>query len=166
MARIAVAAAGSSGVASRPQNEAEPHVSETLKSLGKQLGYGRGRHLRPRRSQLATIVGVVVAAWIVLAFGRTLTTLNAATERQSQMAAEAAALVRRLDAGNREFALVQSDGFQRFQARAFGMGAPGEQVFSLDPDIAPPPIVPLGGPTTETLAQAPLDAWLTLLFGE
>ena len=60
------------------------------------------------------------------------------------------------------------DGNQRMQARAYGLGAPGEVVFSLPQDApSPPPITPLGARTTTHLgaADTPLDAWLKIIFG-
>jgi cell division protein FtsB len=139
-------------------------VEAQLTSLRSQLGYGR--RFRPGRSHIALIILIVVGSWVVLSFGRTITQLNAATERQAALTSETAALSARLDAGHREMELIQTDAFQGLQARSYGMGAPGEIAFSLDPDAPPPPaLTPLGGDPNSGRAQTPLDAWLKLLFG-
>ncbi|HUG49252.1 MAG TPA: hypothetical protein VMP67_12675 [Candidatus Limnocylindria bacterium] len=108
---------------------------------------------------------LVVVGWLLWVFGSSLTQLNEATEQADALRAESAALEARLDAGQRELELVQSDAFQAHQARAYGMGGEGERAFGLEADAPPPPaIVPLGGesPTTQ---HTPLEAWLNLLFG-
>jgi len=112
----------------------------------------------------------IVAVWLVFVFAHALGDVDHATARQQGIASEAAALQQRLDADRRELALVQTDAFQRLQARAYGMGAPGEVVFSLPLDApSPAPITPLGaGQTTmapDSEPATPLDAWLRLLFG-
>lgn len=127
------------------------------------------RSFRFRRLHLAVILIGVVAIWLVFVFARALSDVDQATTRQQAIAAEAAALQQRLDADHRELELVQTDAFQRMQARAYGMGAPGERIFSLPQDApSPPPITPLGasakGADVEQ-PQTPLDAWLALLFG-
>ena len=64
---------------------------------------------------------------------------------------------------------MQTDAFQRLEARAYGIGAPGEVVFSLPQDApSPAPITPLGGGTAAdpiATQATPLDAWLKLIFG-
>jgi len=108
---------------------------------------------------------LIVAFWLVLTFGRALGQLNDATQRQHTAAADAAALQSQLDAGRRELALVQTDAFQRLQARALGMGEMGELIFTLTSDAPPPAIVPLGRSASAAVEKGPLDAWLELLFG-
>ena len=84
------------------------------------------------------------------------------------MGAEPATLQARLDADKREQEVVQTDAFQRMQARAYGMGVTGEVVFALPHDApSAPPITPLGAGAAKGAADAgsPLDAWLKILFG-
>ncbi len=108
---------------------------------------------------------LLVAVWLVLVFGRALTELNEATQRAAALTAESATLEAQLEAGWRELELVQTDAFQRLQARAYGMGGAGERAFSLAADApSPAPIVPLGGEST-TVPRTPLESWLRLLFG-
>jgi hypothetical protein len=109
---------------------------------------------------------LIVAFWIVLAFGRALGQLNDATLRQQEAAAEAGRFQAQLEAGRRELALVQTDAFQRLQARSLGMGEAGELVFTLTDDAPPPQIVPLGQRDATSATQGPLEAWLELLFGD
>jgi cell division protein FtsB len=164
MGRSAVAV-----LASRAINPAAPDPSHAnsgaqISSLRKQLGYGR--RFRPGRSHLALLAIVVVGAWVVVGFGRTITSMNAATDRQAALTVETQQLNAQLDAGERELELVQTDGFQAQQARAYGIGRPGEIAFALSADAPPAPhIVPLGEATTAAEAGSPLEAWLLLLFG-
>jgi len=147
------------------QRKPDAQVEAQLATLGKQLGYGR--RLRPGKRHLGWIVLLIVASWALLSFGRTITQLNSASERQVALAAETAAISAQLAAGQRELELVQTDGFQALQARAFGIGAPGEVAFSLE-SAAPsaPRVVPLGSAALGAPPQTPLDAWLRLLFGD
>lgn len=158
-----------SAVAVALTSEVRPAVpagrSESLAALGRQVGYGR--RLRPRRSHLGALIIVVIAIWLVLVFGRTLSQQNAANERQAAAHAEIAALQLRLEEGQRELELVQTDDFLRLQARGYGMGRADERVFSLLPGAPPPPaITPLGGVDPATIEQTPLESWLGLLFGD
>jgi len=125
------------------------------------------RRFRPTRAHLVAIVVAVVAIWVVLSFGRTITALNSATDREQQLTDETAALVDQLEASQRELALVQTAGFQALQARSFGIGKPGEVNFSLEPGApSPEPITPLGTEGNRAAPQTPLDAWLRLLFDD
>jgi hypothetical protein len=74
-------------------------------------------------------------------------------------------LSERLEAGQRELVLVQTDGYQALQARGYGLGGPTEIAFSLDAEVAPPAVVPLGARDARARGLAPIDAWLELLFG-
>lgn len=125
------------------------------------------RRLRPTRVQVALVVGVVVALWVVLAFGRTMAALSEATARAAAVRAENAALTSRLAEAQTESELLQSDAYLRFAARSYGMGRPGEHAFGLAPGApAPAPTVPLGGSAAISAPATPLDNWLSLLFGE
>ena len=86
---------------------------------------------RPRRLHALLIAIAIVAIWLVFVFARALGDVDHATARKQSIAAEAATLQARLDADHREQLIVQTDGFQAMQARAYGLGAPGEIVFSL-----------------------------------
>jgi hypothetical protein len=158
-----VAVASSSPGSTRTGNAPDTELSAQLTTLGRQIGYGRG--LRPGRSQVLALGVVIVAFWLVLVFGRALGQLNDATQRQQLAASDAATLQQQLEAGRHELALVQTDAFQSLQARALGMGASGELVFTLTSDAPPLPIVPLGQSDPASASTGPLEAWLELLFG-
>lgn len=122
--------------------------------------------LGPTRSYLLVVVGVVLAIWLVVVFGRALTQLNEATDRAAAVRLETIALQERLDAGRREADLVQTDAFMAMQARSFGMGRPYERAFALAPGTSTAPaVVPLGADAGPAPATTPLDSWLRLLFG-
>ena len=128
------------------------------------------RGFRLRRLHLVLIGLAIIGVWLVFVFARALGDVDLATARQQTVADEASALQARLDADRRELVLVQTDAFQRLQARAYGLGAPGEVVFSLPQDApSPPSITPLGAGqgSARSAAEAatPLDAWLRLIFG-
>lgn len=147
------------------QSSKKPEAEAQLTDLGRQLGYGR--RFRPGRSHIGLLIVVVIAFWVVLGFARTMTELNAATERRTVLAAETTALAAQVDAAHRELVLIQTDGFQALQARAFAIGAPDEIAFALEAGAPPPvPVMPLGSEGNATNAQTPLDAWLRLLFGD
>lgn len=161
----AAAALATAGSASARANPKRTDLDEQLSTLGSQIGYGR--KFRPRRSQLLLVLLIILGFWLVLVFGRALTEVNETTDRYAAVAAETDALRARLDAGRRELLLVQTDSFQRLQARSFEMGDPGEIVFFLDSGMnGPAPIVPIAGPGSAAPAGSPLDAWLDLLFGD
>jgi hypothetical protein len=146
------------------QGTASNEADVQLRSLRKQLGYGR--RLRPNRNYVVLLAVIVIGFWVLLGFGRTITQLNAATDRQAELTTETVALTNRLDAGHRELQLVQTDAFQALQARGFSVGAPGEVSFSVTSDLPAPRVVPLGDAIGTAAPQTPLDAWLRMLFGE
>lgn len=124
------------------------------------------RRVRLGRGHFALVVIAIVAVWLVFVFGRALADLERATVRQEQVRAETAALEQRLTADRRELALVQTDAFQALQARGYGIGAPGELVFSLTPGgPSPEPLLLLQSNGTVARPDTPLNAWLELLFG-
>ena len=165
MGRAAVVVLGSKALNPAARGGSDANAGAQISSLRKQLGYGR--RFRPGRNHLGLLAIVVVGAWVVVGFGRTITSMNAATDRQAALTAETIVLNAQLDAGERELELVQTDGFQALQARAYGIGTPSEISFSLPTDAPPAPhIVPLGETGTAAKAGSPLEAWLRLLFGD
>ncbi len=150
----------------RPAQGRPPRRDDLERQLADLNRQVRPRRLRPGRTHLVLLAMLVAAAWLVVVFANTLGDVDRATARHEQVAAESAALEQRLAAERRELELVQTDGFQALQARSFGMGAPGEQVFSLAPGApAPPPVTPLGRAGQPAAPASALDAWLELLFG-
>jgi hypothetical protein len=163
MPKPAVAVASAGGASGRAQTAPDTELNARLTTLGRQIGYGRG--LRPGRTQLLALGILIVAFWLVVVFGRALGQLNDATLRQEAASAATATLQAQLEAGRRELVLVQTDAFQRLQARSLGMGERGELVFTLNSEGPPPRIVPLGQRDATSATQGPLEAWLELLFG-
>ena len=141
-----------------------PDLEHQLQQLGRPVG--PRRPLRFGRSHIVALVLVVAAVWLVAVFAGTLSDLDHATQRRQAVVDESAALQQRLDADRRELLVVQTDAFQRMQARAYGIGEPGEQAFSLEADApSPEPIIPLGQTQAAPEQSTPLDSWLELLFG-
>lgn len=121
-----------------------------------------GLHAR----QAALVVGLLLVAWIIFIFGRAVATTSAAQAHAAELRAANAAQEERLAEEQTELATVQSQTFIQLQARAYGVGAPGERPFALTADApSPRPITPLGAPATTPAPQTPLGAWLDLLFG-
>ncbi len=124
-----------------------------------------GTSLLSRRSA-ALGAALVAGVWLVLVFGSALAEVNAANRRAQEARDENAALQAQLEAGAAEIVLLQTDSFLRLQARAYGMGAPGERAFALRADTPLlPAIVPLGTPPGPPPTRSPLDEWLQLFFG-
>jgi hypothetical protein len=121
------------------------------------------------RRKLATIAGVVAAAWLVLAFGRQVGEASAASNRADDLRAANAAVRGDVATLQRDLARVQDQRFIALEARAFGLGGPGEVPFTLEanaPSLAPDApgsaAVRLGA-TRDT--RSPIEVWLSLIFG-
>jgi hypothetical protein len=125
-----------------------------------------GRRLRPTRGLIVLVAIVLIGMWFLAGFARTMTQLDTSSDRRAELTTETTALSNRLDADHRELELIQTDAFQSLQARSYGIGAPGEISFSVPHDVAPQHVVPLGSTATQAAAQTPLEAWLSLLFGD
>jgi hypothetical protein len=146
------------GAASAASTERRPVRAGSPRRPSRRLGRGQ--------PYLLLLVGLVVAVWLVVVFGRALTQLNEAGERAAAVRSETAALEMRLEAVRAEADIVQSDAFMAMQARQFGMGLPGERAFALSPGAPPPPVVALlGSEPGQAAGTSPFEAWLRLLFG-
>lgn len=121
------------------------------------------------RRKLATIAGVVAAAWLVLAFGRQVGEASAASNRADDLRAGNAALRQDVATLQRDLARVQDGRFIALEARAFGLGGPGEVPFTLEanaPSLGPDAPGSAGvrlGVTHD--ARSPIEVWLSLIFG-
>lgn len=120
------------------------------------------------RRRMATILGVVLVAWVVLLFARQVSDAAAATGKAEAMIRTNAARQAEVEALDRELARIQQLPFVLQQARGYGLGGTHEIPFSLGAGAPPlPSDAPgsaasrVGAPTT----VRPLDRWLTLLFG-
>jgi hypothetical protein len=121
------------------------------------------------RRKLATIAGVVAAAWLVLAFGRQVGEASAASNRADDLRAGNAALRQDVATLQRDLARVQDARFIALEARVFGLGGPGEVPFTLEanaPSLAPDAPGSAGvrlGVTRDS--RSPIEVWLSLIFG-
>jgi cell division protein FtsB len=103
---------------------------------------------------------------LVAVFGRALADANALEQRHAREEATNATLRAEVAAGRAEIAFIQTDDFLTYEARSYGMGAPGEHAFALEPGAPDPrPITPLGSADEAPASTSPLDDWLKLLLG-
>ena len=128
---------------------------------------GYGKRLRPGRQQLVLVALIVGGIWVVAAFAGAINQLSLVSVRHAELTDETGTLNSRVEAGNLEMILVQTDGYQALAARGYGLGAPGEVAFSTEPDAQPPePVAQLGTGADSARGASPLEAWLGLLFGD
>jgi hypothetical protein len=121
------------------------------------------------RRRLYQAAGLVFAGWLVLAFGRQVAEASAATDRAAAMRAQNAGLGDQVASLQRDLARVQDGRFVQLEARAHGLGGPGEIPFTLEagaptpgPDAPGSAAVRLGATAH---GSSPLDGWLDALFG-
>ena len=118
--------------------------------------------------KMATLLGALVAAWIIVLFARQVGDASAASARAEAMIADNATRHAQVAALERELARIQQPRFILLQARAHGLGGHNEIAFTLDPGAPPLPSDAPGSSGQRVGAPAPvnpLDRWLTLLFG-
>ena len=121
------------------------------------------------RRRLATVAGIVVAAWLVLAFGRQVGDATAASNRADELRVANAALRQDVLTLQQDLARVQDDRFIRLQGRQFGLGGPGEIPFTLAAD-APALAADAPGSAAVRLGavhdrRSSLEVWLSTIFG-
>ena len=120
------------------------------------------------RRRMAILLGVALAAWVVIVFARQVTEAAAATGRAEAMVAANDARQAEVAGLERELELIQQPAFVAQQARGYGLGGPQEIAFSL---AAGAPPLPADAPGSAVVAGrgpdsvSPLERWLTLLFG-
>jgi len=120
------------------------------------------------RRRMATLLGVLLAAWIVIVFARQVSEASAATGRAEAMVITNAERRTQIAGLERELQQIQRLPFVLQQARGYGLGDPREIPFSLAAG-APPLAANAPGSAAERLGApasvSPLERWLTLLFG-
>jgi hypothetical protein len=121
------------------------------------------------RRRLATVAGIVVAAWLVLAFGRQVGDATAASNRADELRIANAALRQDVSTLQDDLTRVQDDRFIRLQGRAFGLGGPGEIPFTL---AANAPALTADAPGSAAVRlgavhdrRSSLEVWLSTIFG-
>lgn len=121
------------------------------------------------RRRVAILASAMLAAWIVIAFARQVGDASAASGRAQDIASVNAALRLEVAAMERELDLIARQRFIEQQARAYGVGGVREIAITLAPD-APPLAVDAPGSAAVRVGSAyddvaPLERWLTVLFG-
>jgi len=122
--------------------------------------------ITPRR--LATVLGVLLAVWIVALFARQVSEAAAATGRAEAMLEANAARRTEIAGLERELDRIQQPRFILQQARAYGLGGAREIPFTLEQDAPPLGADAPGSASLRVGAPSsvsPLERWLTLLFG-
>lgn len=130
------------------------------------LPAGAPNLVRASRRTLLIVVGIGLAVWLAVIFGQGLARVSALTGQVAERRSEIGTLEARVQALHDEIALIETEPFLRIQARAYGVGEPGERSFARRSDAPPPArIVPLGGEPEAQPAAGPFEEWLRLLFG-
>ena len=112
-------------------------------------------------------VGLLVTLAIAVAFSGNLSRSTDVGAQAERARAALAAIEEAHAASEDELAFVKKDDFVRWQARAYGMGEPGERPFKLQAGApTPAPIMPIGPQDAGPRTLPPFDAWMELLFGE
>jgi len=121
------------------------------------------------RRRIATLMGALLVAWIVLAVSRQVGDAAQATNRANQLTQANQMLSAQIQTLTAERTLIQQQAYIEIEARAHGLGGRQEHPFSLIAD-APPLPADSPGSTSGALGatpapHAPIDMWLDLLFG-
>jgi cell division protein FtsB len=121
------------------------------------------------RRRMAALLGVLLAAWIVVVFARQVGEASAATAKAADIAAGNVALRQEVAALQGELGVIGRPEYVSQQARGYGLGSRTEVAFRLAPDA---PSLPANAPGSaavrlgsELTDVSPLERWLTLLFG-
>lgn len=121
------------------------------------------------RRRMAAVVGVLLAIWIVVLFARQVGEAQAATSRAEELAVTNRARQLEVAALERELDLIGRPRYITQQARGYGLGTAREIAFTLAPDAPPLPDDAPGSAALRVGAErddvAPLERWLTVLFG-
>lgn len=120
------------------------------------------------RRRMASVLGVLLAIWIVVIFARQVSEASAATGRAEGMIAANAMRAAEIDGLEAELQEIQRQPYVLQQARAYGLGGSREIPFTLAADAPPLPADAPGSAAVRlgaTSSMPPLEHWLTLLFG-
>ena len=121
------------------------------------------------RRRLATVAAIVVASWLVLAFGRQVGDATTASNRADDLRVANAGLRQDVSTLQQDLARVQDERFIRLQGRQFGLGGPGEIPFTLAADA---PALEADAPGSAGVRlgavhdrRSSLEVWLSTIFG-
>lgn len=164
-----------SGSQEQPSDNAEVDLSSArLGGSGERIGGPSEPDLTAlpiagiSQRRMATLLGALVAGWIIIVFARQVGDASAASGRAEAMTAGNISRHAEVAGLERELSRIQQSRFVLLQARAHGLGGHNEIAFSLDPG-APPLAVDAPGSAALRVGAvpplSPLDRWLTLLFG-
>jgi hypothetical protein len=120
------------------------------------------------RRQVAGVLGVLLAVWIVVVFARQVSEASAATTRAEAMIDANIAKRGEVAGLERELKRIQQQRFVLLQARGYGLGGVREVAFTLDTGAPPLGDNAPGSAASRIGAHvslSPLERWLTLLFG-
>lgn len=120
------------------------------------------------RRQMAGVLGVLLAVWIVVVFARQVSEASAATTRAEAMIDANTAKRGEVAGLERELTRIQQQRFVLLQARGYGLGGLREVAFTLDTGAQPLDDTAPGSAALRIGAHgsvSPLERWLTLLFG-
>ncbi len=124
----------------------------------------------PSRRQFTTAAGLLVVAWIVVTLGHQVGDAAAASGRAELLRGSNDAQRAEVAALQGEVSRIADPRFVDQQARAYGLGTPGEIPFAL---AAGAPSLPPDAPGSASVrlgavpaSRSPLDSWLDVLFGE
>jgi hypothetical protein len=111
-----------------------------------------------------------LAGWLAISFARQVGEASAATTRADQLRDANAALRQEIALLQADLARVQDVDYILQQGRAVGLGGRNEIPFALAGDAAPLAVDAPGSAGARlgsaSHAAHPLDAWLTVLFGD
>jgi len=92
------------------------------------------------RRRLGQLAALLVAAWLVIAFGRQVANASAATDRAADLRDQNAALRDEVASLQDDLAKVQDSRYVELAGRAYGLGGAGEIPFTLEagaPSLSP-----------------------------
>lgn len=121
------------------------------------------------RRRLGQLAALLVAAWLVIAFGRQVAQASSASDRADDLRAQNAALRDQVAALQEDLGRVQDGRYIQLAGRAYGLGGAGEHPFTLEAGVPTPGPTAPGSAAVRLGAShapgSPLDAWLEALFG-
>jgi hypothetical protein len=121
------------------------------------------------RSRVAWFAGVLLVGWVIAGFIGQAGDTTRAAERAAAVRAENRASEREVAGLRAEVSLVTEPRWVAQQARSYNLGSSREIPFVLAPGASPLPADAPGSAArrlgTTAASPAPLDVWMTVLFG-
>jgi hypothetical protein len=121
------------------------------------------------RRRVAWLVGAMMVVWILVVFARQMGDAAAKSAEADRARLANAGLAADVSSLQRELELVQREAYIEQQAHGLGLGEARDHAFVLEPGA---PALPPDAPGSAAVrlgavaaTPAPLDSWLSLLFG-